>query len=379
MASVLNQCKELLKKPLYLLPQDTIFFESVPDLSDNTKAVFDEMLRRGLNKTYRMVWLVSEQNGSYPTIENVFYVHDKSPRLRTELARAKAVIACNHFWWSQRKGSVSFYLDHGNPIKKIAGYPAEVNFHICSSEAMRQMRHDVFGVPLDHMVVAGYARNDELTLPPVDLHGCFEAPYQKLIVWYPTFRQHNRNARSSADSTHALPVIWDEEQAVAVNRCAAENGVLLVLKPHFAQDVSKIKNLRLSHIQFIGDDFFVKHQLTSYRFVASCDALLTDYSSIYFDYTLCDKPIGLVWEDYEEYRQKPGFVLDMDEMMKGGVKIYNADDLNAFIRDVAAGEDRLQAQRREIRDLSNVAVDGNNAKRTVDRIMERIAEGRTEA
>ena len=40
--------------------KNVIVFESKPDISDNTKAVFDEMLRRKLNKRYKLVWLLFE-------------------------------------------------------------------------------------------------------------------------------------------------------------------------------------------------------------------------------------------------------------------------------------------------------------------------------
>ena len=43
-----------------------IVFESVPDLSDNTKAVFDEMVRRKLNQKYLFIWVVSDKKKDFP-------------------------------------------------------------------------------------------------------------------------------------------------------------------------------------------------------------------------------------------------------------------------------------------------------------------------
>ena len=54
--------------------QEIFLLESVPDLSDNTKAVFDEMIRRGLNKEYKIIWLVKNANEQYPKFENVSYL-----------------------------------------------------------------------------------------------------------------------------------------------------------------------------------------------------------------------------------------------------------------------------------------------------------------
>ena len=46
--------KGLIRRTLLAMPlRNTIMFESVPNLSDNTKAVFDEMIRRNLNKKYK--------------------------------------------------------------------------------------------------------------------------------------------------------------------------------------------------------------------------------------------------------------------------------------------------------------------------------------
>ena len=40
-----------------IIPCRYIVFESLPDFSDNTRAVFDEMVRRGINKKYKFIWL----------------------------------------------------------------------------------------------------------------------------------------------------------------------------------------------------------------------------------------------------------------------------------------------------------------------------------
>ena len=50
---------------------NTILFESRPDFSDNTMAVFSEMIHRGLNKKYRLVWLIHNPASRPPELENV--------------------------------------------------------------------------------------------------------------------------------------------------------------------------------------------------------------------------------------------------------------------------------------------------------------------
>ena len=69
--------KKILKRMLYMIsPKKSIIFESCPDFSDNSKAVFDEMIRRGINKKYLLVWILFDNNREqYPKLENVKYVN----------------------------------------------------------------------------------------------------------------------------------------------------------------------------------------------------------------------------------------------------------------------------------------------------------------
>lgn len=130
--------------------------------------------------------------------------------------------------------------------------------------------------------------------------------------------------------------------------------------------------MNLSNIRFIDDSFFAQNNIRSYDFVGVSDGLITDYSSIYFDYTLCDKPIAAIWSDIEEYKKKPGLTANYETLRKGMEKIYTLDELTAFIRRIGDGVDLLQKERREIRDYANYSVEPTNADRVVDFIMKLI-------
>lgn len=364
---------------LFTPVKNIIFFESHPDLADNTKAVFDEMVRRGLNKKYKMVWWVQDKdNPELPHIENVFYVDKKNKENYKEFKKyvfvAKCIINCNKYITKYNFRTKFFHLTHGSPIKKIRGYCSAgrgVDYCFMQSEYIREVFAYQIDVALKKTVVLGYPRNDVLVNSNVNVKKLFDVDCDKIIVWYPTYRQSAKGHITA--SKIALPIIHDESAAIRLNEFAKERKVLLVLKPHFAQDVSRINDLKLSNIVFINDEFFVKNDISSYEFVGSCDALLTDYSSIYFDYTLCDKPIGLIWEDIDEYRMNPGFAVDIDFMCSGGEKIYSEKDLEDFIDRISCGIDVLKDKRREIKNLVNFSDDGMNAKRVTDFIVKKAA------
>lgn len=355
-----------------------ILLESVPDLSDNTKAVFDELLRREINKDYKLVWLV-EKDLSYPKINNVLYFKKNTTSKLNLLYYtyllncSKCIISCNRSIGSSRKGQTSFYLNHGTPVKTMKRYyqvSDNVDYNLVASENLRELHAYENGTKLSKIYAFGFPRNDDLISKKRNLQDLFGCCYEKFIVWYPTYRQ-SKNEDGIIFNTNALPIIHNEDSAKKINDIAKLNKTLIIMKPHFVQNVSYIKDLHLSNIIFIDDSFFYENNLSSYEFVGNCDALITDYSSVYYDFTLCDKPIAVTWDDIEEYRTNPGFAIDLDFYMKGAEKIYTADELSDFIERVAKGIDVLKKERDEIKKYVNYSLDSDNSKRVVDFIIEK--------
>ncbi len=358
--------------------QKCIIFESLPDLSDNTMEVFHELVQRGYGDKYTLVWSCSKHSHSLAPYPNIQYIYPMEKGIKARLrnayymANAKCMLSCNRFLKPWRDDQTAFYLMHGAPIKAVQGYyamPESIHYCIAPSKEMEEITAQQLHIAPHKVVALGYPRNDILTQPACPVKEILGTRCNKVIVWYPTFRQHS--LKSNISSGQAMPVIHDSDAATELNDWAQQQDVLIVMKPHFAQDLSYIKDLGLSHIRFIDDAFFREHNTSSYAFVAGCDALLTDYSSIYFDYLLCDKPVGLIWEDIDEYRQNPGFAVDMDEIGKGASIIYNLLDFKQFIREVAEDADPHKTERNALCDRVNYSRDGKNTQRVTDFIIEK--------
>ncbi len=376
---MIKKIKNAIKNLIKNIPsKNIILMESVPDFSDNTKAVYDELIKRGVNKKYKIVWVVNPFFKTEKKDKNVEFLHYDRKKYNRKFSYynlvSKCKICCNQFLTSNKKGQFSIYLSHGTAIKSIRSYyniPKGIDCCLVAGEGIKELMAYEFNYDINKMVALGFPRNDALLKYQKLPQNLFETKYDKIIVWYPTFRQHKGGGKLTA-SQNALPIINDIEKAKALNELAKQKNVLIVLKPHFAQDVAYIKDLSLSNIRFIDDSFFAKNKISSYEFVGGCDALITDYSSIYYDYTLCDKPIAVIWEDIEEYKKKPGLVENYEYLTQGAEKVYTLEELLGFINRVANGEDVLQNERRVIRDLCNYKHDGESSKRVVDYILEKI-------
>ena len=366
---ILNVVEKLLAELLRLFPYKYITLESRPDFSDNTMSVFNEMVLRGIYKKYKFVWLCHSSH--LRNNKDFICVKIDNRWKRTYyLMRSKCIISCNSYIPKYTRAQYAIYLGHGIALKSMNTYPAPplIDSFVGLSNTSNYIMKDAFKCSLGKFVITGYPRNDSLFIDKREyIDSLFPEKYDKIIVWYPTFRQHN-NPKVSEATSHALPIIYDFQIAQHINDYAKEHGVLIVLKPHFSQDLSYIKDKKLSNIIFINDDFFIKYRLSSYEFVGNCDALITDYSSIYFDYLLCNKPIGAIWEDIDEYRNNRGFCIDIDYYMKGAFKIYNVDDFLQFLNDVSSGNDSLVNCRKEINDLINKYQDAHSTDRVLSAI-----------
>lgn len=364
----------IVSKVFFLFPvRNTIFFESVPNCGDSPKTVFDLLVSRGYNKKYKLVWWLYDENYKPEKIENVSYLDSKKHRLirRYYEYTSKCLICCNRFVESHRKKQKSFYICHGSPLKQVEGYyhlPDKIDYYFGASEHFSEELTRQLSANREKEIDLGLPRNDAFAKKEVDLKPFFHCDYEKIVVWYPTFRQHKTGVHTGC--SNAFPIIYDAQTAEELNRYAKEQGILIVIKPHFAQDLSMFSTVDMSNIVFINDEFFINHNISSYCFINSCDALVSDYSSIYYDYLLSNKPIALVWEDIEEYRRNPGFSVDIDFYCKGAEKIYDLADMKRFLKQVSEEKDNLAQERREICSLVNYSDDGQNAERVANKIIE---------
>ena len=336
-------------------------------------------MRRGYNKNYKLIWVIEKKDKRYPKIKNVQYIENvfnksifaKLKRIQVNLL-AKCFISCNRCLTPSRDGQTAFYLSHGTPIKSVRhkyAVPSSIHYACVASKNVEKMYAYEKSIDESKMAGLGYPRNDEL-YKKIDVKKLLDTDCKKVIVWYPTYRQ-NKYANGIKLAMPSLPFLDNEQIAQELNDYANENSTLIVAKPHFAQDTSVIKKLNLSNIMLIDDEFFLDKQISSYAFVGNCDALLTDYSSIYYDFTLCDKPIGVIWTDIESYRENPGFAVDLDFYLKGAEKIYTFEEFKRFIFKVANEIDELKTERNEIKEFVNFSTDGKNAQRVVDFIIEK--------
>jgi CDP-glycerol glycerophosphotransferase len=104
------------------------------------------------------------------------------------------------------------------------------------------------------------------------------------------------------------------------------------------------------------------------RLMCAADAMITDYSSVMFDFTITGKPIYFLVPDLEHYRSDlRGFYFDLAERAPGPVVRTTDDLIEALGEDPARYADRYA----EWRTVFNARDDGRAAERVTARIFDR--------
>lgn len=168
---------------------------------------------------------------------------------------------------------------------------------------------------------------------------------KKILFYLPTYRDTGRNITEWLNSKKLHDVL-------------KKNNAVLAFKLH--PNDKNVINVESEEL------YKLSNKTDLYVLLKKMDCLITDYSSVYFDYLLLDRPIIFYPFDLEEYiaQDRPLYV-DYDEYTPGR-KAYNEDELINAIQLTINGEDNYKQARAKIRNEVFLHQDGNACERIVE-------------
>lgn len=371
----------LIKIICNILPlKNRIVFESNPEFSCNALPVYEEMVRRGIRDKYEIYWLVEDKNIYKDDTSGNKYLNYSEigiGKLKKKyiLATSKALIFTNRILTKHKKDQLVINLMHGSPVKRTPGYYSNdtCDYVITESSYFNDAISEGLNVPINKIVSLGFPRTDVFG-SKYDSRVKLSIPSKRMIiVWMPTFRKNKSSGFTyGAINKLGVPLFESVQDIEVVNLKLKDLNVELIIKLHPAEDTSRMELYSYSNIMFISDSELKQKGLTAYKLLADSDALLTDYSSIYYDYLLVDKPIGLVTDNLVEFTEKIGFYYgDFKSFIKGAY-IETFDELLSFFEDIGNGIDRDKENRKWAIDRYCEYKDFHSTERVVDFIMEQI-------
>lgn len=339
----------------YLLPiqHSVIFFESNVgrNYTGNPKAIYEELVRQGLDKQYKCIWSLEDRS---------FVIPGNGKVVKKNQFGYLYTLAVAGIWVSdcrlpkfvrKRKGVQYIQTWHGTPLKKLGLDMKSVS--MSDSTDIKQYHKEfientrtwdylisqnavstkIFRRCFDfhkNMLEIGYPRNDILFRGNnseyiQSLKNKLKLPHGKKILLYaPTWRdnefyKNNCYKFSSNLDYHAL-------------KAALENEYILIVKYHY------LVRETIDWNQYEGFIYqFSEKQDISELYLVS-DMLITDYSSVMFDYSLLKRPMLFYAYDLESYQnnlrgfyfdflaEAPGPIVQETNELIQAIKTFNRKD-----------------------------------------------------
>lgn len=342
--------------------------------SDNTKFFFEYVSKKDPNIT--AVWLTSnkqiykhlKKNGYKVCMRYGIMGYLYTMRAGYAFTTASVARDLNHYALSKKTKVIQLW--HGIPLKKIRndenGYyfrkkntPIKFAFkelsrlllapfksekyHYIVSTAPNTHFETAFDVSSERIIITGYPRNDAL----------FKIKEERItikIIYMPTFRGANQ---SEIDFFSNFG--FDIEK---MNRFLEKNGMELYLKLHpvnkpkddFKKEIEKSK-----FIHFLDTDDI-------YEVMYDMDILITDFSSIYIDFLLTDRPIVFTPFDKEGYLTKERELYYEYDEVTPGPKAYNWDEVLECLQEIVT-QDKFCLEREKIKNKFHKYKDANSSQR----------------
>ena len=339
--------------------------------SCNPRAIYEKA--RELVPGFRGVWVVRRDAvDSLPA--GVEYVVEGTREYFDAIARAAYFVNNVNFpnHLVKRPGTVHVMTHHGTPLKRmgldlrdtpIAGRRMDFDallrrsrrwdYSVSSNPLSTVVWERVFPVPYETLEV-GYPRNDVLVTATDEDAARVRAelgirPDQTAVLYAPTHREYRDGYVPTLDLG-------------AVAAALGPGHVVLARMHYFYGGDAEVAQLHRD-----GRILDVASHPSIEELCLAADVLVTDYSSLMFDYAVLDRPIVIHAPDWEIYRAMRGTTFDITEQRPGVVTRTDEEVVDALLSGAAAGE-QARRDRAAFRARFCALEDGRAAERVVRRV-----------
>ena len=328
------RAKMTLDDPFGKIDDKLVYFRTFSGrgYSDSPKAMYEYMLTAPEYRDFRFVWCFKEpEKFAFLKNDRTELVKFRTKADNKALRKAKYWITDNNIERSLNfKNPKTKYLNtwHGVALKTIGNDDkfsgtfdySDIDYLCVSCEHDKRVYTTALNASPDCFLECGMPRNDSLfnvsEADRFDLRMKLDIPVdKKVILFAPTWRD-SVNGGDSFDLD--IPVHFDKW------REALGDDYMIMFRAH--DRTSKLMNVEF-------DDFVVNY--STYEplndLMIAADILVTDYSSICFDWSLLEKPFICFGYDWEQYKEERGVYFDAEEVYYGGILRTEAEVIDRIL------------------------------------------------
>lgn len=378
----------------YKIDDNTILFEAFGgrNYTCSPKAIYEKMLTMPEFKDFQFIWaFITPEKHEIKEDKRTKVVISKSKEYYKYCSIAKYWIVNSIMpeYIIKKKKQVYVQCWHGTPLKKLR-YDIEVTGAVLNTIGEIRKRNDRDAKRFDYfispskyctekftsafnlkalgkeniIIEKGYPRNDFLFHKTEEdiimMKKKIGIPLDKKVIFYlPTFRDNQHT--SGMGYTYKMELDLDRF------REKFEKDYVLLFSPHYyianRIDLSKYKGfvINVANYDEINELYLVS------------DIIMTDYSSVFFDFANLKKPMIFYMYDYEVYQGKlRDFYISLDELP--GPIAKNQDELEQHLSNMEQEKEKYKEKYKQFNKKYNYLDDGNASERVIKTIFRRKEE-----
>ena len=363
-----------------LLPikKNNILFVAAND--KNIPPEYESLNSFAKNKGYKTDFIFRFNSSSRVIYKNEWNKIKSDLKFQRLYARAKCTFVCDYYLPAYannpRKNTKLIQIWHGCGAFKKWGYSTrdsswglkseffdKYNIHktysliTTSSEDIKDIYAEAFGSPIEKVKALGVPRTDiffdkEFVSSQKDilLKKIPQLKNKKLVLYAPTYRGDSIKASRNdlmIDFTKLKKAIGDEY------------AILVKLHPHLSKGFS-VKELPQDVQGFVYD---ISNEFSISSALCFAEMVISDYSSLIFEYALFEKPMVFFAYDLENYDSDRSFYYNYEEFVPGRI-VKTTEDLAKAILDAETDFNKEQLITFKNKFMS--ACDGNSTKRVFE-------------
>ncbi|MBQ4031372.1 MAG: CDP-glycerol glycerophosphotransferase family protein [Bacilli bacterium] len=378
-----QQYKKFYKK--YDVDDKVILFEAFGgrNYTCSPKAIYEKMITMKEFQDYKMVWaFVEPGKHEVAPFKNLEIVVSKSDDYYMYCSKAKYWIVNSIMPEGITKKENQVYVQcwHGTPLKKLR-CDIEVNGAALNTVEEIKKRNDIDAARFDYfispskyctekftsafnlkalgkeniIIEEGYPRNDFLfnkTKKDVDaIKDKLGVPKDKKVIFYmPTFRDNQHT--SGVGYTYNLAIDFDHL------REELSDEYVILFSPHYfianSIDLNKYKGFVFNVARY--------DEINELYLIA--DIIMTDYSSIFFDYANLKKPMVFYMYDFDDYKNNlRDFYISLDELP--GPIAKTQDEVEDIIKNIDKYTKKYKEKYKKFNAKYNYLDDGDASSRVI--------------
>ena len=356
--------------------------------SCSPKAIYEYMIKDSNFKEYKYIW-------AFKNVEKYKFLEENKATKVVKLnsKEYKTYIAISKYWFFNykipdylypKKNQVFVQCWHGTPLKRLGCDLTHFDNLLNTVKGMKK-RYKIEAKKFSYflspsrfasekfisawnlkeigkeniIIEEGYPRNDFLfkftqeDVKNIKKRLGIENETRKIILYAPTYRANQHET--------GVGYVYKEEIDFEKLKSKIGDKYIVLFRPHYF-----IAN-RFNFDKYKGFVYNVADIDDVNELYIITDLLITDYSSVFFDYANLKRPILFYMYDLEHYKDySNGFYLDLEELP--GKIVKKEEDLIEQIKNIDYNNVYDEKYKR-FNEKYNYLDDGNASKRVIDRII----------